>query len=94
MSGDSGLERGIGEAMAQVRGARVDEGTADSVDGTLRELRERAETAGADADLTSSLRDAEAAFRLGDTVRTIQCLSRALMQTTRLPPNLQKKGKR
>jgi hypothetical protein len=94
MGADSGLERLIGDAMAQVRGARVDPDTADTVDESLRALCQSAEDAGAEPGLTVALRNAEVAFKAGDTVEAIQCLSRALIQVTRLPGSGQKKGKR
>lgn len=78
-----GFEEAIKEAMAEVRGARVHQDTADSVDITLHNLRERAEGAGEEGALRSALEEAEAAFRSGDTAKTVQCLSRALIRASR-----------
>lgn len=71
--------------MGQVRGARTDPDSAGAVDETLRSLRERAESVGANEPLLSALRDAEAAFSAGDTAQAVQRLSFALVQSTRLP---------
>lgn len=81
-----GIGQAIQDAMAQVRGARINQDTAESVDETLRSLRERAEGLGANEALLAALRDAETAFSEGDTARAIQRLSFALVQSTRLPP--------
>lgn len=86
MSGNPiGLGRAIQEAMAQVRGSRVAQDTARAVDGTLRALRERAETSGASAAIVAAIREAEDAFSEGDTARAVQRLSFALVQCTRGP---------
>ena len=80
-----GLGREIQEAMAQVRGARVRQDSAEAVDETLNDLRERAVSLGASERLVSALGEAQQAFSEGDTARAIQRLSFALVQCSRGP---------
>lgn len=81
-----GFEEAIQEAMAEVRGARIHQDTADSVDVTLRNLCERAEGAGEGGALMDALRRAEAAFASGDTAGAVNSLSRALIEASRSRP--------
>lgn len=82
---DARMAREIEDAMAQIRGARVHPETAEAVDETLRELRERTAETGSDEVVTSALYDAEQAFKAGDTAQAVQRLSRALLQLERSP---------
>lgn len=80
------MEDAIQQAMAAVRRAKREPETAEAVDEVLGALHERAEGLGAGDALTGPLGEAEAMFRAGDIDATIQRLSRALIQITRLPP--------
>ena len=50
---------------------------------SLRNLYERAEGAGEGSAILAPLRQAEETFRTGDTARTVQFLSRALIEASR-----------